>query len=277
MSLQEKSSKMVKVGSLDIHYNDVGSGPVILFIHGSGPGATGWSNFARNIEYFARENRVLAIDLPNYGGSTKLKIPPMVYSYYAEVILGFLDALNIPVATLVGNSLGGGISIKAALDQPKRIDRLVLMGAGGGFPIFTPLPSEGIKTVLEYYEAPGPTREKLRAFLDVMVYDSSALTDELIEQRFVSSTQPGISPLFTKTSTPGAESLVGRLGELVQPTLLIWGRDDRTVYLDNSFIMMKMIPDVRLHVFGKCGHWAQWEKADEFNELVEGFLKAVPA
>lgn len=271
---EENTSKTAKVGDLDIHYQDAGSGPVVIFIHGSGPGATGWSNFARNLDFFSKSYRVIAPDLPNFGRSTKLEVPEKTYSFYAEVILGLMDELKIDKAILVGNSLGGGISIKVALDQPNRVDKLVLMGAGGGFPVFSPLPSEGIKVAMEYYEAPGPTREKLRKFLEVMVYDPSSVTDELIEQRFTSSTQAGIVPLFTKTRTPGRESLVGRLSEVKPKTLLIWGRDDRTVMLDNAFIMLKSIPNVSLYIFGQCGHWCQWEKAEDFNILVDGFLRS---
>lgn len=269
------SSKTIQVGSLRLHYHEAGQGPVLLFIHGSGPGATGWSNFQRNLEHFAQRYRVIAVDLPNFGQSTKLSVPiERVFSYYAETMIDFLAALGIEKADVIGNSLGGAIAIKMALDRPELVERMVLMGAGGGVPIFTPGPSEGIKHLIDYYEAPGPTREKLRNFLDVMVYDSSELTDALIEERFASSTDPEIAanPLFSRGRMPGSEPLFIRLGELRQKTLLIWGRDDRTVTMDNAFIMLKLIPDVRLHVFGRCGHWAQWEKADEFNRLVEGFL-----
>ncbi len=276
MALTKSStSKAVQVGDLQLHYNEAGRGSVLLFIHGSGPGATGWSNFQRNLDHFAAKYRVIAVDLPNFGESTKLSVPiDRVYSYYAETLIAFLGALGIAKADLVGNSLGGGIALKMAMDRPDLIGRLVLMGAGGSIPIFTPSPSEGIKHLLNYYEAPGPTREKLRSFLDVMVYDTSELTDELIEERFASSSDPEIAanPLFSRSRLPTGEPLFARLPELTHKTLLIWGRDDRTVMLDNAFILLKLIPDVRLHVFGKCGHWAQWEKADEFNSLVDAFL-----
>jgi 4,5:9,10-diseco-3-hydroxy-5,9,17-trioxoandrosta-1(10),2-diene-4-oate hydrolase len=269
------SSKTVQVGPLRLHYHEAGEGPPLLFIHGSGPGATGWSNFQRNLEHFARRYRVIAVDLPNFGQSTKLSVPiDRVFGYYAETMVDFLASLGVEKADVIGNSLGGGIAIKMALERPELVGRLVLMGAGGGLPILTPSPSEGIKHLVDYYEAPGPTREKLRKFLDVMVYDSSELTDELIEERFASSTDPEIAanPLFSRSRMPGSEPLFVRLPELRQKTLLIWGRDDRTVTMDNAFIMLKLIRDVRLHVFGRCGHWAQWEKADEFNSLVEAFL-----
>lgn len=275
MPISENSTrKTIKVDGLQINYHDAGDGAVILFIHGSGPGATGWSNFARNLDYFARSYRVLALDLPNFGLSSKGEVPSTaVYSYYARVVLGFLDALGIPSASLVGNSLGGGISLKAAIDAPERYDKLVIMGGGGGIPVLTPTPSEVIKLAMDYWEDPGPTKEKLGDFLRGMVYDSSDITEELIEERFASSTQAGIVPLFTRSRPPGQELLISRLHEIKQKTLLIWGRDDRAVMLDNAFVLLKLIPDVRLHVFGKCGHWVQWEKPDEFNILVDSFLK----
>lgn len=278
MSLTEEgTAKFVSAGDNAFRYHEAGEGAPVVLIHGSGPGATGWSNFRRNIAFLANDFRVIVPDLPNFGGSTKREIPiDRVFSYYAETIARFMEAIGLERASFVGNSLGGAIAIKLALDHPERADRLVLMGSGGGLPIFTPQPTEGLKHLLEYYEAPGPSRQKLRNFLEVMVYDASALTDELIEQRFAASTQPEVlaNPLFTRTRLPGKEVLYHRLPELRQRTLVIWGRDDRTVTIDNAFILLKQIPDVRLHVFGRCGHWTQWEKADEFNVLVRDFLLA---
>jgi pimeloyl-ACP methyl ester carboxylesterase len=150
------------------------------------------------------------------------------------------------------------------------------MGAAGGLPIFTPQPTEGIKHLLGYYEPPGPSLEKLRAFLNVMVYDGSQLTDELIKERFAASTQPDLlaNPMLSRSRPVAIEPLWQKLANVRHKTLIIWGRDDRTVTLDGAFIMLNQMPDVRLHIFGKCGHWAQWEKAPEFNRLVIDFLSA---
>ncbi len=272
---QEGTRRTVRAGENIISYHEAGEGEALVLIHGSGPGATGWSNYSRNFEHLAQHFRVIALDLPGFGASSKPDVPyERVYSYYAEVIAEFLDAIDIQRAYFVGNSMGGGATIKFALDHPDRAIRLVLMGAGGGFPIFSPQPAEGVGHLLDYYEAPGPSREKLRKFLEVMVFDPKELTDDLIEERFVTSTQPDIvaNPLFTRKRRPGGEPLFPQLPKLKAPTLLVWGRDDRTVPFDNAFIMLKLIPDVRLHVFGKCGHWTQWERSDEFNALVTGFL-----
>lgn len=275
MSLTEKAtSNLVSVAPWQIHYHEAGEGPVVLFVHGSGPGAGGWSNFVRNLDHFAKSYRVIALDLPNFGRSSKVEVPVTgVYSYYSQVILQFLDVLQIPSVSLIGNSLGGGISIKVTLDQPERVQKLVLMGSGGGLPLISPTPSEGIKAAMHYYEPPGPSKDKLREFLQMMVYDSASVTEELVEQRYQASIQADIVPLITKSRPPGQERLFPRLGEIGQPTLLLWGRDDRAVSLDNAFIMLKLMRNVRLHVFSECGHWVQWEKATEFNNLVSEFLK----
>ena len=276
MLTEDATRNLVRVQSEQISYHDVGSGQCLILVHGSGPGATGWSNFRRNIEPLAQHFRVITLDLPGFGNSSKPNVPiDRVYSYYAEIILELMDVLKIEKASFVGNSLGGGISLRVALSQSERVDKLVLMGSGGGVQLFTPSPAEGIKHLLNYYDGEGPTREKLRKFLEVMVYDASQLTDELIEERFASSTQPEIiaRPLFTRSRLPKGEPLFHLLSQVKQKTLIIWGRDDRTVPVDNSFIMLNQIPDARLHIFGQCGHWTQWEKADEFNRIVLDFLE----
>ncbi|HUA34682.1 MAG TPA: alpha/beta fold hydrolase [Candidatus Binataceae bacterium] len=271
---EEGTSKFVQAGPLKLHYHEAGKGPVLIMIHGGGPGAGGWSNYRRNIDFFAEHFRVIAPDLPGFAKSDKPKMEGGMFAFFSKSIRDLMDALDIPRASFIGNSLGGGTTVKLALDSPDRADKLVMMGAGGSLPIFTPVPSEGIKHLISYYMPPGPSIEKLKAFLNVMVYDSSQLTDELIKERFAASTQPEIlaNPIFSPSRPVLPEPLWQSLNNLRQKTLLIWGRDDRTITLDNAFIMLNQIPDVRLHVFGRCGHWAQWEKAAEFNRLVLDFL-----
>jgi 4,5:9,10-diseco-3-hydroxy-5,9,17-trioxoandrosta-1(10),2-diene-4-oate hydrolase len=271
---EEGTSKFIQAGPLKLHYHEAGKGKPLIMIHGGGPGAGGWSNYRRNIDFFAEHFRVIVPDLPGFAKSDKPKMEGGMFAFFATAIRDLMDALDIPKASFVGNSLGGGTTVKLALDYPDRADRLVMMGAGGSLSIFTPIPSEGIKHLISYYMPPGPSIEKLRAFLFAMVYDTSQLTDELIKERYAASTQPDIlaNPIFSPSRPVLPEPLWQSLSNLRQKTLLIWGRDDRTITLDNAFIMLNQIPDVRLHVFGRCGHWAQWEKAPEFNRLVLDFL-----
>lgn len=270
---EEATSKFVQAGTVKLHYHEAGRGPALIMIHGGGPGAGGWSNYRRNVEHFAERFRVILPDLPGFAKSDKPKIEGGILTFMAKAIKDLMDALDISRAHIVGNSLGGATTMKLAVDYPDRTDRLVLMGAPG-LAIFTPQPSEGIKHLISYYDPPGPSMEKLRSFLNNMVYDSSALTDQLIKERYEASTQPDLvaNPIMSRSRAASFEPLWKDVARIKHKTLLVWGREDRTVTLDHSFFLLNQLENVRLHVFSKCGHWAQWEKAAEFNRLVTDFL-----
>lgn len=272
---EEATSKFIQAGPLKLHYHDAGKGPALIMIHGGGPGAGGWSNYRRNVDHFAERYRVILPDLPGFAKSDKPAVEGGLLTFMAKSIKDLMEALDVPRAHFVGNSLGGATTMKFALDYPDRIQRIVLMGAPS-MALFTPQPAEGIKHLLGYYAPPGPSMEKLRAFLNVMVYDGSALTDQLIKERYEASTQPDLlaNPILGPRSRTVFEPIWKELGNIRNKTLVVWGRDDRTVTLDHSFFLLNQLQDVRLHVFGKCGHWAQWEKAPEFNRLVSDFLSS---
>ena len=181
---EETTSKYADAGDLRSHYNEAGTGTPLLLIHGGGPGASGWSNYRRNVDALAQNFRVLVIDLPGFGKSSRTIPHDKLFTYLSGAVRDFFDALGIDKAHMVGNSLGGGTTLKFALDYPDRVDKFVLMGPGGSVPTFTPMPTEGIARLLGYYEGDGPSREKLRAFIDVMVYDKSEMTEELLEERY---------------------------------------------------------------------------------------------
>ena len=133
------TSRFVEVGDLRIHLHDTGvltaaaeAAPPLVLLHGGGPGASGWSNFSQNVPGLAEHFRVLVVDQPGYGQSDKPIVTDGVWTFNAKVLAGLFDELGIEKAHLVGNSLGGGTSLKTALDHPERVDRMVLMGPAGG-------------------------------------------------------------------------------------------------------------------------------------------------
>lgn len=274
----EIASRFVEFDGLKVHYDEVGAGPALIFIHGGGPGSSGLSNFSRNMAAFADRYRVIAIDLPGYGQSTKLKISEPLWGYYAKVLAGFIDALGLGKAHLVGNSLGGASALKTALDFSEKVDRLVLMGPGGGYSLFDKQPSDGIRSLVTFYTPPGPSMDRLRQFLSYLVYDPSSVTDDLLQQRLDRAMDPETAefmPLRVGPNMAPIEDLWReRLDKLPHETLIVWGREDRVNPLDQSLILMRQIPNARLLVMPKCGHWAQWEKADEFNRTVAAFLES---
>lgn len=268
--------KMFKHDQGSLAYHEFGSGAeTLLLLHGGGPGASGLSNYRRNVDTLGERYRLIVPDFPGFGDSDPVDMSAGVFATFARSMVALLDHLGVGKAHFIGNSLGGATSLKTALDYPARVDRLILMGAAGGKQILTPALSEGLKHLFGYYRGPGPSPERLQLFLSTMVHDASALTPELLADRYQASVDPrqlAHNP-FGRDPMPVIEELWREpLTRVTHKTLMIWGRDDRTIPLDSALIYLAQLPDAELHVFSNCGHWAQWEKADEFNRLVVEFL-----
>ncbi|EHR50492.1 putative hydrolase or acyltransferase of alpha/beta superfamily [Saccharomonospora marina XMU15] len=268
---------------LRLHYHEAGTEhtETVIMLHGGGPGASAWSNFGRNLEVFGKSFRTIAVDQPGFGRSDKPTDHPQYFTHSASAVVALLDTLGIEKAHLVGNSLGGGAAVRLALDHPDRAGRLVLMGPGGlSLNVFAPDPTEGVKNLARFAAPPGPTKEKLEAFLRVMVYDQSLITEELLQERFEAASTPeslaamaAMGASFSRPDSYEQGMLWREAHRLRQRVLLIWGREDRVNPLDGALLALKTIPRAQLHVFGRCGHWAQLEKFDEFNRLAIDFLK----
>ena len=274
---QENTSHFVQTPEWKMHYNDAGKGPVVIMVHGSGAGATGWANFHRNVDAFVDAGyRVILMDCPGFGQSDPLVTAEPRFVINARAIKALMDALDIDKAHLVGNSMGGGSALGFAVQYPERLNKMILMGSGGvgRTSLFTPLPMEGIKLLFGVYR--DPSLENLKKMLNVFVYDPSALTEELIGLRHKSIlANPQHLENFLKSidlSKFQMGDFTENLPTIKHPTLITWGRDDRFVPIDWSLKLLNGLPDARLHVFSQCGHWAQWEHAEAFNRLVIDFL-----
>jgi 2-hydroxy-6-oxonona-2,4-dienedioate hydrolase len=262
---------------LKLHYNDVGQGEqTVVMLHGSGPGASGWANFHRNIEPLVQAGyRVILLDCPGWNKSDPIVSTGSRSELNARCLKAVLDGLGIARVQVIGNSMGAHSAVAFALANPERTTKLVLMGGGTGGPSqFVPMPTEGIKLIGALYR--DPTVENLKRMMNVFVFDASSLTEDLYQQRlanilsrrdhlenFVKSVEA-----FPKQFTDYGP----RLGEIKAPTLVIWGRDDRFVPLDIGLRVIWGIPNAEMHIFNQCGHWAQWEHADKFNSMVVEFL-----
>jgi 2-hydroxy-6-oxo-6-phenylhexa-2,4-dienoate hydrolase len=279
---ESSTSKFVTVNetgleNFPIHLNDAGTGPAIVMLHGGGPGASGWSNYYRNIDALVNAGfRVLLIDSPGFNKSGEIVTDVPRNLLNARATKGVLDALEIEKAHLVGNSMGGASALSFALEFPDRMDRMVLMGPGAQGPsILQPQPGEGIKRMFKLYAQ--PNYENFEAMLEVFVYDPQAITEELRLGRWT-NIESNLNHLknFVESSKlcPVTRwDLSARFPEIAHKTLITWGRDDRFVPLDHGLRMINTLQDARLHILSKCGHWAQWEHAEEFNRLVIDFIK----
>ncbi|HLY66455.1 MAG TPA: alpha/beta fold hydrolase [Chloroflexota bacterium] len=273
IATERGTGRDLQAAGITIHYNEVGSGYPVIMLHGAGPGASSWSNFSRNVDAFAANYRALLADMPQYGGSSKVVIEGGRLTYCAEVFRDFMDKLGIEKAHFVGNSMGGQVAIKLAIDSPERVSKLVIIGSGTGSPsLFCPTPLEGIKLIGGYYKGSGPSRDKLRTLLQTLLYDPSFLTDETLEERYQASVDPEVVEVMTY-HPPAGEALFADLHKVACPALIVWGADDRFGALDGGLLMLRSFQNARMHIFSRCGHWAQVEHAEEFNRLVLEFLE----
>ena len=266
-------SKFVTVDGVRLHYQELGSGYPLICIHGAGPGASAESNFKLNAGPFAEKFHVILYDMPQYGKSDKIALTQPRLKYNAQLLSGLLNQLGIDKAHIVGNSMGGQVALKFGLDFPAMLERVVVIGSGAMMSIFTPTPVEGVKMIARYYKGSGPSREKLRELLTTIVYDASFLTDEIFEERYKASIDPEVVELFGKRQGElPRETLAADLNKLKAKLLVIWGMDDRFGALDVGLQMTRIVPDAQMHIFARCGHWAQIEHAAAFNRLVLDFL-----
>ncbi|MEO0493830.1 MAG: alpha/beta fold hydrolase [Actinomycetota bacterium] len=274
----DTSHRVLAVEHGDLHYHEVGEGPPLVFVHGSGPGVTGWGNFGDNLAAFTPSFRCLVLDLPGFGRSYD---PPVNITLHGvDAVTSFVDGLGLETFSLVGNSLGGKISAQTAAAHPERVERLVTIG-GVGLPLFSALPSEGIMRLVEFVE--NPSRELLVSWMRSMVYDPATLTDELVEQRWQAATEPaalaGIRQIYNREMLTFLRQAMldntrefETLRRIQAPTLVTWGRDDRVTPLDGMIPAMRMIPKGEVHVFPDCGHWSMIERKQEFERIVLEFL-----
>ncbi len=279
---EDATSRFVQTKRWKLHYNEAGSGHPILLLHGTGPGATGWSNFHQNMTALAARHRVIALDFPGWGASEVFDCAGEARNVAnAEAVKLLMDELGIEKAALVGNSMGGAATLEFMARYPDRITHAVTMGSGlFGVPnMFTPGGlSQGIRVIFETYA--NPTPENFRRLVEIMVYDSAYVTDELTQQRSnAAMAQPEhlanwlkAGPLGRVSPFAGVEELMGKLATSAVPTLMIHGRDDKTVPMEVTLKTTGLIPNSRAVVLNRCGHWAMVEHADEFDGLVLGFL-----
>ena len=260
---QEKS---VNVFGAKIRYLEAGdpSKPTVILLHGLGGNADGW---AFNIPALAANYHVIAPDQVGFGKSDK----PMI-AYRVETYVDFLDKfmseLKIEKASLAGNSMGGWISALYALKNPTKVEKIVLVDAAG----FAPPKNFDVNFLNNLNPS---TREGTKALVKLIFANPALTTDAAVDQFITMLIAAGdgytIQTLIESIKR-GEGYLDGKAQNIKQPTLIIWGKQDGLVTLDNGERFDREIPNSTLIVFDQAGHVPQIEKAQEFNAAVLKFL-----
>lgn len=260
-----------------LRYLDYGSGPALLFVHGLGGS---WQSWLDNIPALGRENRVIAVDLPGFGGSEP-PAPDADIDAYAGALVALLDQIGAASAVVAGHSLGGLVSCRLALMHPDRVRALILVNAGGvaigrarlavivrGFLAFNAVLGrpEVIRAVAR--------RPRLRrALLSGFLRNPGEMSPELASETIPLMAAPG----FETAVRMGARA-AGDLGaeRIAAPTLLVWGRHDRVLTLAQAEQLAAVLPDARLEVIDDAGHCPMFECSREFNAAVAAFVGGLP-
>ncbi|MGF7119610.1 alpha/beta fold hydrolase [Rhodococcus sp. AG1013] len=275
------STREVETSLGTIKVSEAGSGPVLVMLHGGGPGASAIANYSQNLPALTPHFRVVLPDQPGFGGSYRPTDGDLhersITQITVDALIQTLDAMGIEKFHLMGNSLGGAAAIALALAVPERVTRLVLMAPGGGWLPFGPTPTEGQKAMFRYYNGGGPSVKKMKDFVRTMVADPKQFDDANIEARYEASLDESHIEFYHRYNAAfarrhGMDPLWRNAHKIKAPTLLLWGTEDRTITFEGSQLMLKQIPDVQLHAFSKCGHWVQVERQKEFERLVADFL-----
>ena len=246
----------------DLRYYDIGSGPPLVLIHGIGGDADEW---VFCLEALSAQHRVIALDLLGFGRSDK---PAIEYNIavFVEVLDHFLRGLDIPRASLVGNSLGGWVAASFALRFPHRVDKLVLVSTAGVWAGPTDLP----------FDLHVSTHAHMRYVMERVFYDKSLATDELVELAYRQHLERGdgyTTVSLLQNLRDGRERLDDTISQLRMPVLVIWGEQDELIPVENARRIHELLPASRLEIVPQCGHLPALEKPAEFVRLVTDFLR----
>ena len=176
---EEGTSRIVQAGGMTVHYHDIGAGDPVLFLHSYGPGTTAWISFHKVVGALSRHFRCILMDMVNFGRSGPEVFNEPGHSVQSRAARSLMDALNIPSAMFVGNSMGGTTCLVSAIEEPDRVRKIVLGGShastGGDPYIIANFPSEGSLSTRE--TSANPTRENFTRYLKTHIYDQDLATD----------------------------------------------------------------------------------------------------
>lgn len=271
------TTRTVRVAGQETFLREAGAGPVVVLLHGSGPGTTGaaWEPLMAAL---APHFRLLAPDFVGFGRSTPPAPQPdgrhpFGRRVWTQQVLGLLDELAVDRCAVVGNSMGGAIALSVAHAAPRRVTRLVGIGTLG---LDMPLPA-GLDRLWAYR----PGRAAARELLELLHVDEAFRTEEAVEARLAATLEPGPAAAFAAMFPPPRERWVRdlaltaeELAGITAPALFVHGVLDRIVPpQDSTLRLLHLLPDARAHLFAGCGHATPVERAAELHRLLADFLR----
>ncbi len=255
-------------------YLESGAGPPVLLVHGSGPGVSARANWQGTMTGpLAGQFTMIAPDVAGFGQTRLPPASPFDHETRVRHLLAFLDWRGLDRVHVIGNSMGGALALALAARQPERIRAMVLMGSAGiGFPL-----TAGLDAVWGYT----PSAANMRGLMRLFAYDQQLISDQLVELRYAASAVRDVQERYAAAFAAPRQRHIdamalspAELRSITTPALLVHGREDQVVPVDNSLRLAALLPAADLKVYGRCGHWTQIERAADFQRDVGAFLSA---
>jgi pimeloyl-ACP methyl ester carboxylesterase len=268
--------KVISLDGHQTHYLERGEGEPLILLHGFFYDSFMW---ASNIEALAKRHHVYALDLWGFGYSTR---EPMDYGYplYVRQAVAFMDAMGISKASLMGQSMGGGVAIKLAVDHPDRVNKLVLVDAAG-MPNTLPLSGKMVKAFPAFARFMyGLNTDVIRkqGLADFFILERAMLTQAYFDNvtRFhkIKGTVNVFAEIMQRDFFYTLRDEIERLGRMNKPTLIVWGKEDRGNPLELGRQMHALLPGSKMAVMENTRHVPNSERPEEFNRLAMDFLDA---
>jgi 4,5:9,10-diseco-3-hydroxy-5,9,17-trioxoandrosta-1(10),2-diene-4-oate hydrolase len=255
---------------LQVHYHEAGEGEPVVFVHGSGPGASGYSNFKGCMEAFAaRGYRAIAPDTIGYGYSSREPDIDYGFDLFVDGLKRFLDTLGIEKCSLVGNSMGGAMCIRFALDNPDRVDKLIMMAPGGMEVREVYMGMRGIRRMLKaLFGGSELSLESMKKVFELQIFKPEEVSDDVIAERLaMAKTQP--RKVFERMKVPNLED---EIANLECPIMVFWGQNDQFCPVSGAAKFAERCSNTRVLTITECGHWVMVEHPELFNKTSCDFL-----
>ena len=270
--------RFVTVDGLSIRYIEAGDGLPLILLHGASLGSSA-DVFVGNLAPLAAAGfRPIAFDQPGFGLSdnpTDFSMAPRKKS-----IMGFIDAMGLEKAVLIGHSQSGNMAVTTALEHPDRISHVVILGTGSLLP---PLPGGAPKKKPPVEGREGtpqePTLEETRKLLEVTLFHHGLITDDVLALRQSRSIGKNFTAFVERGKASGGGNKGGtplwqQMASSPVPIRLIFGREDRANAYERAMLLKENFPDIDLHIVDGCKHLVPWDAADEYVRLTVDFLKS---
>ena len=267
---------VVDVAGSPVHVHELGAGPPVLLLHGSGPGTTGWGAWRIVAETLATRHRVIVPDQAGFGGTPfpggapgALESRRAVWLDQARAVMAARGARRYAV---VGHSMGGAVALALAATERLRVTRVVAVASMGAS---MPLPA-----ALDALWAARPEGDGARSMLSLLYHDPALVTDEAVRARDAAmrAGADAFAPLFPPPRERWVRDLAlgsDTLAAVVAPVLLVHGAHDRLTPFEFAALpLLEQLRDARLYALARCGHVPALEHQQEFLRVLTDFLES---